>query len=283
MEDFSFVDETIDLNRAHSYRLSIQLSLNGFSFSILDQVRGKFVALKHIPLEKESTDDQKGDQIQEIFNSDDCLNVDYKKVLLLFVSPRSVLIPSSYFKQKDIIQYFKFNYDLRELEEIHFNYIPGIEAYNIFSLPNPISNVILRKFNNAGFYHQGLPIIDFNINNTPVNHNTYSLLSLYENFFDIGVLYRDRLLLYNSFDWLSYEDVLYYLLYAYKQLNLDAKENELYVTGDLESRKELKRIIRMYFKKVHFQKPPSQFTYSYTFKKDKSNYFTNLFRLNLCV
>src|SRR6056297_3325406 len=126
MKDFSFVDETIDLNRGHSYRLSIQFTLNGFSFSILDLVRGKHIALKHTSLEQQITYDQMGEKIQEILSSDPCLQVNYKKVTALVVSPKSVLIPSSYFKQKDLIQYFKFNYDLYELEEIHFNYLQAI-------------------------------------------------------------------------------------------------------------------------------------------------------------
>ncbi|MCF8335518.1 MAG: DUF3822 family protein [Bacteroidales bacterium] len=282
MKDFSFVDETIDLNRAHTYRLSIQFSLNGFSFSILDLVRGKYIALKHISLVEENTYDQKGEKIQEVFKSDPCLQVDYKKVAMLVVSPKSVLIPSSYFKQQDLAQYFKFHYDLQELEELHFNYIQAIEAYNIFSLPNPVSNVIIGNFNKTHFYHQGLPVIDYYINNSPGNH-TFCILSVYEDFIDIAVFNGYKLHLYNSFYWSAYEDVLYYLLYAYKQLNLELTENELYVTGNLNNKKELKQMINQYFKKVHFHKPPPEFTYSYTFKKDQSSHFTNLFRLNLCV
>lgn len=282
MENFSFVDETLDLNRAHSYRLSIQFSLNGFSFSILDLIRGKYVALKHANLEKEGTYDQKRGKIQKIINSDPCLQTDYNKVTSLIVSPKSVLIPSSYFKQKNLIQYYKFNYDLQELEEIHFNYIQGIEAYNIFTLPNPISNLITGQFSKIHFYHQALPIIDYYILNSNSEH-TYSVLAISEEFIDIAVIKGSNLHLYNSYHWATYEDVVYYLLYVYKQLNLNVTENEVYVTGDLESKKELKKMINQYLKKVHFQKPPSEFTYSYTFKKDKSHHFTNLFRLNLCV
>ncbi|MBS3769198.1 MAG: DUF3822 family protein [Bacteroidales bacterium] len=282
MRDFSFVDETIDLNRAHSYRLSIQFSLNGFSFSILDLIRGKYVALKHTNLEQEYTPDQKAEKIQEIFNSDPCLQVGYKKVMVLVVTPKSVLIPASYFKQKDLIQYFKFNYDLQELDEIHFNYLQDIEAYNIFSIPNPVSNVITAKFNNAQFYQQGLPLISYYINSAH-GDNTCSALSINEDFIDIAVLNRSRLHLYNSYYWSAYDDIIYYLLYVYKQLNLEVSENELHVNGDMENRKELKNMISQYLKKIHYHKPPSEFTYSYTFTKDKSHHFTNLFRLNLCV
>ncbi|MFP4019583.1 MAG: DUF3822 family protein, partial [Bacteroidales bacterium] len=50
MRDFSFADETLDLNRSSSYILSIQIYLNGFSFSILDTVRNKYSLLKHYDL-----------------------------------------------------------------------------------------------------------------------------------------------------------------------------------------------------------------------------------------
>ena len=42
-------EESFDLEKTYEYILSIQVSLDGFSFSILDITRKKYLALKSYP------------------------------------------------------------------------------------------------------------------------------------------------------------------------------------------------------------------------------------------
>ncbi len=282
MKDFSFVDETLDLNRAQSYRLSIQFSLNGFSFSILDLVRGKYILLNHSSFQDNQSYEQKGDKVREIIQSSSYLQADYKDITALIINPKSVLIPETFFNQQDLKTYFEFNHDLHELEELHFNHIKGIHAYSVYPLPNPVSNVLTEKYDKISFYHQSVPIIDYAMFSAR-SSKTHVLLSIYEGFMDIAILNQKKLFLYNSFFWSTPEDMLYFLLYAYKRLNLDVKENELYITDHFEKTRILEKLVKPYIHKVHFQKPPLAHTYSYTFLKDHTIAFINLFRLNLCV
>lgn len=282
MKEFSYVDETLDLNRAHAYRLSIQVSLNGFSFSILDQVRGKFVLLRHHDLSASSSLEEKADQLDQIMGSDPYLKPSYKKTMALVTSGKSTLIPAAYFQEDNLKKYLEFNHDMDELEEIHYNYLEELGAYTIFAMPNPLSNTIINHLERIPYYHQGLPFITWHIDNAPT-HKKRAALSIYENFADIGVFSRNNLHFYNTFLWSAGEDLLYYILYVYKQLKLDVSGNELYVCGSARDQREFQKLLGRYIKKIHFPKPPEQFTYSYTFRKETAQHFTNLFRLSLCV
>lgn len=282
MKDFSFVDETLDLNRAHAYRLSIQVSLDGFSFSILDLVRGKFVVLKHYDLSQQKGYDQKADKLRQILSSDKHLHPSFKQSVALVVTRKSTLIPETYFQEKDLKSYLSFNHDLDELDEIHFNHLEEIRAYNVFTIPNPISNTLLEHFGNIPYYHHGQPFLQYQLDNASPAKKT-AALSIFEQFIDIGVFSGNNLLFYNTFQWSTHEDILYYLLYVYKQLNLDVNSNELQISGSTRDQKNLKKLIDQYIKKSHLQRPPNDYTYSYTFKNQQAQHFTNLFRLNLCV
>src|SRR6056297_1568834 len=127
MKEFSHVDETLDLNRAHAYRLSIQVSLNGFSFSVLDQVRGKFVLLKHHDLSDLPSLEKKGDKLDKIMGSEPYLKPAYNKTTAMVASGKSTLIPAAYFQEKNLKKYLEFNHDMDELEEIHYNYLEGLD------------------------------------------------------------------------------------------------------------------------------------------------------------
>lgn len=280
MKDFSFVDETFDINRTNTYERSIQLSLNGFSLSVMDLVRNKFTLLKHYDLTNKLSFDDKADEIQSIIQKDKHLNAPYKYTKALVISPKSVLIPNELFDQNFAKKYFEFNHKLEELEEIHFNYNNTIQAVNLFTIPNPISNVLFEAFGKINLYHQFTPFHNHHLRQHYEKNIT--AVYLYENFIDIGVFQDQKLKFYNNFLIQSREDILYFILYVYKQLKLSRSENDLHISGNLKVFPELDALLKQYVKKVHFQKAPKDFTYSYTFKKDQMNHFTNLFRLKLC-
>ncbi len=281
MKDFAFVDETLDLNRAHAYKLSIQLSLNGFSFSILDQVRGKFVVLKHRALDPSATLDQKAAAIEQILAGDEHLQGGFQKVNALIDTPRSTLIPAGYFQIEHLKKYLTFNHDLDELDEIHYNYLSEIQAYQVFALPNPLSNALRNHFNQIDYYHQGLPFMRYHLDNA-TGSKKWVGASIFEGFMDVGVFSKQQLHFYNTFRWTTPEDMLYFLLYIYKQFSLDAGSNELHLSGQAQDNTPVKKLIDQYIEKSHYHKPPAEFTYSYTFSRDSTRHFTNLFRLNLC-
>ena len=46
MQDICFIDKTYDHEQSNLHHLSIQISLDGFSYAILDIPRGKYTVLK---------------------------------------------------------------------------------------------------------------------------------------------------------------------------------------------------------------------------------------------
>lgn len=280
MKNFSFVDETFDINRTNTYERSIQFNLNGFSLSVLDLVRNKFILLKHYNLRHKVSFEEKADEIQSIIDNDEHLKASYKITKTLVVSPKSVLIPNELFEKNFAKKYFEFNHRLEELEEIHFNENKSIQAVNLFTIPSPISYVLFDSFGKTPIYHQFNPFNAYYLRFSP--ENRVSAVHLHEDFIDIASYGNRRLKFYNNFMIKSKEDILYFILYTFKQLNLSRTENELHISGNLNLHSGLESLLRQYIKKIHIHKAPKDFTYSYTFNKDQINHFSNLFRLQLC-
>jgi len=280
MKNFSFIDETFDINRTNTYEKSIQVSLNGFSFSVFDLVRHKFILLKHYDLAHKGSFEEKADELKRIIEKDQYLGTNYKYTKTLVVSPKSVLIPNQLFDPNFAKKYFEFNHKLEELEEIHYNHIDTIDAVNLFTIPNPISNVLFDTFGKTPLYHQFLP---FNNDNLHYPHeNRIMAVNISEGFIDIGVFANHQLKFYNSYLTKSKEDILYFMLYAFQQLKMSRSNNELYLSGNRNLYPGLEGLLKQYIKKVHYQRAPKQYTYSYTFRREQMNHFTNLFRLQFC-
>lgn len=281
MRDFSLADETIDLNRSSSYILSIQINLNGFSFSILDTVRNKYSLLKHYDIPGKLTTDNKGGKIEEILSKDTSLQNPFKKVNCLCVNPKSMLIPSPLFDEQYIKRYFDFNQPLNELEELHYHYLKKTDSYNVFSVPNPVTNALLGHFPKIHFYHHSYSLINYHINFIEED-KTYVGLNLYDNFIDILVIDNKKLIFFNSFEFQNHDDILYYVLNVYHQLDLDPETIELKMTGTNFKHEQLIKELKEYIKKIHHLKPPKEVTYSYLFKKEMLYYYFNLFNLIMC-
>ncbi|MFO8235198.1 MAG: DUF3822 family protein [Bacteroidales bacterium] len=282
MKDFSFADETIDLNRSQTYKLSIQIHLNGFSFSVLDSIRNKYSLLKHYDLSDKIRTEEKGKKIEHILQQDNYLQKPFQQTTCLCINPKSLIIPAPLFDERYIKKYFEFNQPMDELEELHYQYFNTIDSYNVFSIPNPISNALVSHFPKIQFYHHSFPLMNYHLNFIYQDKTSIGL-NIYEDFIDILAINNKQLLFYNSFNFQKHEDILYYLLNVYQELNLDPSTQELMVSGTNFNHDSLKSELKQYIKKIHHIKPTKEYTYSYLFRKDLLFYFFNLFNLNLCV
>ena len=109
MQDFAFVDETLDINITQSYYLSIQVSLNGLSFCILDPVRNKYIALSHQNFETDLIFDDFLNTIEEYIEKNELLNHTFKSTKLIWLTNKNTLIPNSFFKKENLKKSCEYN------------------------------------------------------------------------------------------------------------------------------------------------------------------------------
>ncbi|PLX22714.1 MAG: hypothetical protein C0597_02045 [Marinilabiliales bacterium] len=281
MQDFAFVDETLDINLTQSYYLSIQLSLNGLSFCILDSVREKYIAFQSKSFPKDLIFDDLLNYIEDYIDSHELLKHKYKATKLIWETTKNTLVPNIFFKKENLKTYFEFNQKLDDLDEIHYNELKYVDAYSVFVIPNLIANVFVKRFEKIQFYNQQSPFIE----HTLFKHHSETkriLINLYENFFDLCVTENGKLLLYNNFLYKNEMDLIYFILYAFDQFSLETQQTELIISGliDRTSKSFLK--LKEFIKHIRFEKLPDEFSYSYTFNQIPSHKFTNLFNLHLC-
>ncbi len=282
--DIVFIDETFDINQTENYHISIQAGLNGYSFSILDPIRSKYILLRHFPFRGSMTTSLLEDKIIDIQNNDEFLKKEYKSVLFSYLSPKYTLIPGPLFNKDNLRTFFEFNQVLDDLDEIHYNRIKGTDAFNIFAIPAELSGIVHRSFGNVNFFSHITPLIE----NGLVNYGgrgfqKVAIANKYGNYLDIAVIEGDKLLLCNTFPWKKEEDLVYFILYIYDQLKLNGEETPLIISGDLPKDSGVYEKLRNYIRKTGFERRNIRFNYSYTFNDVDIHWFTNLFNLRLCV
>ena len=97
MNEILCVDETLDINSTSLYNLSIQVSLDGFCFSIFNSVNKKYIVLKYIPYPNNISNEVIFEKIEETLKKEELLNLTYKSVNAIYLSPKYTLVPEEFF------------------------------------------------------------------------------------------------------------------------------------------------------------------------------------------
>ena len=281
MQDFAFIDETLDINITQSYFLSIQVNLNGLSFSVLDPVREKYIAFEHKTFPKDLIFDDLLNYLEDYLDHHELLNCSFKSTKLAWITNRNTLIPVSFFNVQNLKKYFEFNQKLEELDEIHYSELKYVDAYSVFIIPNQIATIFTRKFKQIQFYNQQIPFIEHAV----YKHHSESkkiLANVNEDFIDICITENGKLLLYNNFLYKNEMDLAYFILYTFDQFDIDTKQTELILSGLIDSSSSAYTKLKGFINHLRFDKLPEDFSYSYTFNHIPSHQFTNLFNLHLC-
>jgi hypothetical protein len=281
--NFSVVDETYDSNITSSYFLSIQASLDGFSFSTLDPVRNKYIQFKHFEL-KNIKNEEFTNLIEQIFEQNDLLNLPHKKVFILLPTPYSTLVPSGLFTPEEAEKWLTFTHQVPSNQEIVYTRMKLTDAWNVFAISETTKELFKRQFPEPMFFHQYIPIAETKlaISRPGIGRNLV-IINLQNRYFDLVVLEKNNLKLCNTFEINGETDLIYYTLFVFEQLQLIPTTTEVQLIGSHPDFEKIKQMLAKYIKHVKQPGLPGGFQYSYLFKEIPGHKFYNLLSLPSCV
>lgn len=281
--DLSLVDETYDTSITSSYFLSIQANLDGFSFSTLDPVRNKYIQFRHF-----SFPDIKSRELPSItntiFEQNELLNLPYKKVFVLLPSPFSTLVPSGLFKAEEEARWLNFTREIPAGYNILHARMKLADAWNVFAIPADMQNIFSRQYPDPLYLHQYIPITETRLAiSRPGTSRNQVIINLQKDFFDLIVLEKNNLKLCNTFEIKGENDLVYFTLFVFEQLQLIPASTDVQVIGTHPDLTRLLQTLGRYIKHVKQPGLPGSFQYSYLFKNVPGSRFQNLLSLPSCV
>ena len=265
MKNFSKFDKSFNINKISTYYLILEISMTSYRYCIMDIIRKQYVAIVHKNFEKTITLYNYLKKLKSFIKDDVYLNKNYKKVDLIFFNNKFTLIPDEFFDKKMLKQYFKFNNILNEHEEIHFNKIKQAKLSNVFTIPSDITTYLVNQFPEIRFLHQGTPLIEYYTENTKESKSTIPtvILNIYKSSFEFSAVQSGKLLYYNYFKYKTDDDLVYFILNTFNQLDFDVNKVETIIHGSIEGDSSLHKNIKKYLSIVKFGKSIKDFTYNF--------------------
>ena len=279
----SAFDKSLQIEESKNQRLSIQLSLDGFSFCIYDKQRNKLTGLQTFAFEDVANDRALNLLLTELLPTIAHLQADYDKIRIVVENTKSTLLPSVLFDLQHLHKYLQFNHRISTTELVLYDRMPMLDAVNVWAFSETIYHNLLQFFPAGTIQHHATTLIESLLLQYK-NRSTEPLVfvNVRAGYFDVVVLSNNNLLLYNAFHFVTNEDLAYYLLFVLEQLGINPEVAEVVLYGDIKAGTPLFEYLSRYIRHLQFGRRSNTLQLSYVFDEIPEHHFYNLIHLQQC-
>ncbi|MDR1984318.1 MAG: DUF3822 family protein [Prevotellaceae bacterium] len=218
----NFVDRKFNSEKTSKYKLSIQISLDGFLFCIFDADN---ICVAARILNTDNTN------IDNLFATEPLLTKRFSAVNCVVVNQKSTLVPNNCFEKNKSAEYLKFVCNIND-EKILAQKIKKIGAYCVFAIDRNSYETVKKYQPQTEFYNQCIPLIHGVLQN--FGRNMFIFFD--SKTIDIVVSNNTKLLLQNSYKTESTGDAIYFAAAVKKMLDIEL--DNIYLSGKTNKHEE---------------------------------------------
>ncbi len=259
------------INILSPHILSVQASLNGLSFCILDSSDNTILLLKEQRFTSPKNPLEVADVIKKEFQTNPLLQQTFKKATLLHDNNMCSFVPKTLFNADNAADYLKFNTKLFESDFIAHDEISAKELIAVYVPFININNYFIELFGSFEYQHSSAVLLENLLQNTNNNDE-----KIYCNITDCNVeivfIKNGELHFFNSFQYTTVEDFSYYILFTLAQLQLNTETITLILLGDIGLDDDCYTALYTYVRHIVFGSRNTSFTFRDLEQKPKYGY-----------
>ena len=232
------VDNTTDT----FYKLSIQVSLNGLSFCVVDTLRNTILVSDKSDFGKELSPYELQKHLKELLGEHGVYEMNISEMIVVHHNNLFSLVPKDLFDNNELANYLKFNARILVNDLIEYDEIDGHEIINVYVPYVNINNFLFDHFGEFEFVHSGTVLLKSLLKSVGTASEPVCYVHVGHRQMDMVILSRKQLYLFNSFHFDTKEDFIYYILFTLEQLDLDPENIPLRLFGHINEGDEIYNI-----------------------------------------
>jgi len=239
--------------------LSIQISLNGLSFCILQRDTNTISYLKHFEGTQKQTPFQVLDELKKIFKNTIELQSDFRAIHVVYINELATLVPKPLFNEDAIADYLKFNSKILQTDFIAHDTIAINDSINVYVPYMNINNYLYERFGTFAYKHFSTILLEEILQTEKHAEDKKMYVHVNKTHFEIIVTNTGNLTLYNTFTYTTKEDFIYYILFTAEQLQLNPETLKLVLLGSIVENDVLYNMVFKYIRHIQFGKPNTNY------------------------
>ena len=251
--------------------LILEWGKRSLSFSVFHEQDNRVLTTKVVDHPIDLFDFTKQD-FEKLIKETEIFAFSFQKVVCLVDTELFTLVPNHFFEEEMMEDYLKFNLNLPSgsLSYQHQTVL-STDYEAIYVLPKALTDALDSNFLNVEYSVSNLTLLNY-----------FSRFTQIENFFEIhfnedmmSVFYykENKLRYYNSFQYLSAEDIIYHILNVMNELGLDNERELVYYSGLIVEETKNLDLMREYVKFLKPMERSNKINYQSDVESMPSHYF----------
>lgn len=279
----SRIDKAFKDDYSRSFNLTIQLSLDGFSFVIYSPEKQRYLGVEAYQFLSVEDDIRLAAALDQVIMQNQWIAYPFQSVTVLMDHTHSTLVPSPLYEEKEKGSFLAFNQLYKDNSRIVADHLVNAGAFNVYYLSNPLVEKIKDLWANARIVHFSSALIESLLiqhKNKPTDDVMF--VNVRNKVFDIVVIRNEKLFFYNNFRYQTREDFIYFLLFTMEQLRLNPETVQVKMMGMVYKNADIYEIAWKYIRNIGFIERNKLFDYSYVLEELPGHYHYVLYNTLQC-
>lgn len=252
-------------------KLAIQVSLNGLSFCVFDTLSGKPVVLHNIHFDSFQRSAKIEDLFASVFREHPELSHKYDEIEILHSNNLSTFVPTALFDEEFLGSYLQYNTKVFETDFFTFDALDKYEMNNVYIPYVNMNNFFIDQYGSFEYKHANSVLVSKLLDLSKNNEERKMFVHVSESHFEIIVVQNQKLHLFNSFEYKTPEDFIYYILFTAEQLQLNPENFKLELLGAIIETDAFYQIAYKYIRNISLF-DVSDFTNNFTEKENREHF-----------
>lgn len=233
-------------------KLSLQVSFSEMSFCCFDTLNQEIIDFKtesfsiHRPLE---------DQLWKAFVNYPELMHSYDEIVVLHDNSLNTFVPKALFDEEFLASYLQYNTKVFETDFFAYDSIGSYDINNVYVPFMDVNNFLIDRYGPFEYKNSNSILTTKLLDASKNVDEKQVFVHVQDTHFEIVVARNQKLLLFNTFEYKTPEDFLYYLLFTMEQLMLNPETIKTSVLGKIDDENPCYKLAYKYIRNFSLFEP----------------------------
>lgn len=214
-------------------KLILKTSLQSLSFCTIDTLQQQIISFNEYDFGVLPKTNRVEDHLWKVFLDDKELTKTYDEVVVLHENTLNTFVPKVLFDEEFKGSYLQYNTKVFETDFFTFDTIENFDMVNVYVPYVNINNYLIDQFGTFTYKHASSVLVSKILEHSKIEPKETMYIHLNQHTFEIVVVENQKLLLFNTFEYKTAEDFIYYLLFTAEQLRMNPETFQLKLLGSV--------------------------------------------------
>lgn len=261
------INQKISLDNSN---LFVLIGTNRFSYFIANKEKVVLVC---------NTIELKPQDLNIVFESNADLQHHFSVVQIAFQNAYMTLVPNLIYKEEEAGTYLEKSFQIRQQHYLLTDNLLTFQCQNIYLAPIETYNFFLNRFSKVNYKHIATALLSKWQEEAVQWKNKSIFININESHFEIAAFNRDKLLIWNTYKFRTAEDVLYFVLLVFEQVELNVETAKVFLSGQVTEEATIHKLLFAYIRNIEFLKRTNTYQFDSNFEIQANHANFDLFSI----